>query len=61
MTSADARGDGHAYDQRTCKRTSGRTRDARVDGRVCTSGRTSVSVRTCVDTFTRHVRPHVRK
>ena len=26
--------------QRTCKRTSGRTRDLRVDGGVCTSGRT---------------------
>ena len=26
--------------QRTCKRTSGRARDVRVDGRVCASGRT---------------------
>ena len=26
--------------QRACKRTSGRTRDVRVDGRVRTSGRT---------------------
>ena len=47
--------------QRTCKRTSGRTREVRVDGRVRIGVDGRVSVRTCVDTFTRHVRPHVRK
>ena len=55
--------------QRTCKRTSGRTRDVRVDGRVRTSGRTYTCARavrtyfcTCVDKNvpTRHVRARAR-
>ena len=44
--------------QRTCKRTSGRTRDVRVDGRVPTSGRTcegiaalTRSLVTCAHTY----------
>ena len=47
--------------QHTCKRTNGRTRDVRVDGRVCVRVDGRVSVRTCVDMFTRHMRAHVRK
>ena len=52
---------------RTCVRPSVRV-SVRVDGRVtyewtdvCVRVDGRVSVRTCVDTFTRHVRAHVRK
>ena len=58
-TSANERGDGRAYDPaRVSVRVEGRVR---TSGRTCAYEWTDVSVRTCVDTFTRHVRAHVRK